>query len=381
MPPRASKLDPAIALSSDRLTSLLRDALDGRTASLERAARQMATSSDPATISMSRAIRRAIDESNAPSGPFRSDTLAAVPVDIESRAELVRSEYPVVLESVPLWSPQINKALVQVVEERKRITELHSAGLSAAGTALFHGPPGCGKTLAARWLAASLGVPLFILDLAAVMSSFLGRTGTNVRNVLEYARGMSCVLLLDEIDAIAKRRDDDVEIGELKRLVTVLLQQLDDWPERALLVGASNHPELLDRALWRRFDVLIQFEMPNEGQIRDVIISELLHETHTVETEHLLSAILSGVSFSDARREVRRLRRDALLRGRPIDEVARELFCVRVHEMPREQRHQVAKGLQLVKKSQREIQELTGVSRDTLRKFTSVHSSEEVLGG
>ena len=94
-------------------------------------------------------------------------------------------------------------------------------------SALFTGPPGVGKTLAAKWMARELGQPLAILDLSAVMSSFLGRTGSNVRAVLDFARDRRCILLLDEFDAVAKRRDDTSEIGELKRLVTVLLQEID----------------------------------------------------------------------------------------------------------------------------------------------------------
>ena len=128
-----------------------------------------------------------------------------------------------------------------------------------------------GKTLAARWIAKKLNRPLIVLDLWAVMSSFLGRTGNNIRNVLDYAKGLDCVLLLDEFDAIAKRRDDAVEIGELKRLVTVLLQEIDEWPSSGLLLAATNHPDLLDPAVWRRFELIVEFPMPTEAEIRQAI--------------------------------------------------------------------------------------------------------------
>src|SRR2546427_8279310 len=98
------------------------------------------------------------------------------------------------------------------------------------------------------------------------MSSYLGKTGANVRAVLSHAQEQPCVLLLDEFDAIAKRRDDDSDVGELKRLVTVILQTIDDWQPTSLLVAATNHSDLLDPAVWRRFDVTLQFDLPNHKQ-------------------------------------------------------------------------------------------------------------------
>lgn len=157
---------------------------------------------------------------------------------------------------------------------------------------VFTGPPGVGKTLAARWLAVQLHRPLLILDLASVMSSFLGRTGSNLRNVMDYAKSVECVLLLDEFDAIAKRRDDNGEIGELKRLVTVLLQEIDDWPVGGLLVAATNHGSLLDPAAWRRFEVQIDFPLPNREQAI-LAIHTFLHsdDRSTREWDHVLATV------------------------------------------------------------------------------------------
>ena len=99
------------------------------------------------------------------------------------------------------------------------------------------------------------------------MSSYLGRTGSNIRHVLDYAKGVDGVLLLDELDAIAKRRDDATDVGELKRLVTVLLQEIDDWPSSGLLIAATNHPGLLDPAVWRRFELRVSFPMPGDDVV------------------------------------------------------------------------------------------------------------------
>ena len=117
-----------------------------------------------------------------------------------------------------------------------------------------------GKTMAAQWVATQLGLPLAVLDLSSVMSSLLGKTGINLRHAFDYAKQSECVLLLDELDAIGKRRGDDSDVGE--RLVTVLLQQVDDWPDGAGLI-LGNHPELLDAAVWRRFDLAVPFPEPD----------------------------------------------------------------------------------------------------------------------
>ena len=155
-----------------------------------------------------------------------------------------------------------------------------------------------------------------ILDLAAVMSSLLGRTGSNLRHVLEYAKTIDCVLLLDELDAIAKRRDDRGEIGELKRLVTVLIQQIDDWPSSAVLLAAANHPDLLDPAIWRRFELHVDFPLPNEAAITQFVNSTLAsYFAHAKQWSHVLGVAFEGCSFSDIERDVSAARRSAESRG------------------------------------------------------------------
>src|SRR5579859_4696802 len=173
--------------------------------------------------------------------PLRRAEVETMPVDLDSRLQLARTEDPVQLDAVPVWQGTVQVQLTQIIEERRREADLLAAGLHPTKSALFTGAPGVGKTLAARWIARELDRPLVVLDLAAVMSSFLGRTGNNVRNIIDYAKSTPCVFLIDEFDAIAKRRDDQIEVGELKRLVTVLLQSIDEWPPSGLLIAATNH--------------------------------------------------------------------------------------------------------------------------------------------
>ena len=160
-----------------------------------------------------------------------------------------------------------------VIKEHQRAKDILQAGLTISNKLIFCGPPGVGKTLAAKWLANRLNLPLYTLNLAAVMSSYLGKTGNNVQRVFQFVSQHPCILLLDEFDAIAKKRGDDTDVGELKRLVTVLLQEFDRFSQSSKLIAATNHPTLLDPAVWRRFDVSIEFPMPDEPQAVEAIKS------------------------------------------------------------------------------------------------------------
>jgi DNA polymerase III delta prime subunit len=294
----------------------------------------------------------------------------SIPVDSDSRLELLRREVVPKVPVEPTWPAVVHEALDAVLKERSRELALTDAGLSPTRSMLFVGPPGVGKTLAASWLALKLGRPLLTLDLAAVMSSFLGRTGNNIRVVLDFARKTPSVLLLDEFDAIAKRRDDATEVGELKRLVTVLLQAVDDWPADGLLLAATNHPELLDRAVWRRFERIIEFPQPRVDDIRGAIERMLGPDFHVglaVEVE-TLAALLLGKSFSEVARKVGGARRVAVVEGIPIQDALLRLLGDLSGEASLELKLRVARELFNKGSSQRDVSRLTGLSRDTIRK-------------
>lgn len=161
--------------------------------------------------------------------------------------------------------------LRDIVEERLRADQLRSHGLQPVRSVLFVGPPGTGKTTSAESIAAELGVPLARVNVAAVVSSLLGETAKNLASIFSAARDEPWVLLFDEFDALARERSDKTEHSELKRVVTTFLQLLDDYHGPALVVAATNHPAVLDHAVWRRFDEVVAFRAPNQREIERLV--------------------------------------------------------------------------------------------------------------
>jgi SpoVK/Ycf46/Vps4 family AAA+-type ATPase len=300
----------------------------------------------------------------------------ALPFDFDTRLDLIRREDQLSIGVEPIWPASVATELRAVLDERRRVAELSTAGLSPTKSLLFVGPPGVGKTLAARWIANQLDRSLLTLDLAAVMSSFLGKTGNNIRTVLEYARQGPSVLLLDEFDAIAKRRDDTGEIGELKRLVTVLVQAVDEWPAEGLLIAATNHPELLDPAIWRRFDRVVRFPLPTRSEIEATLRALLRATEPTHVNGHIeaLATMLEGKTFAEVTSEVLRARREAVLNGGDDVQALLRLAAHMGREAALPGRISLATELAKSGHSQRKISEFTGLSRDTIRKY--VHGAK-----
>ena len=157
----------------------------------------------------------------------------------------------------------VRRAIGQLVEEQQRADLLRAHGVEPRNRVLLVGAPGTGKTSLAEGIAEAIAVPLLLVRYEMIIGSYLGETATRLQRVFDYGRSTPCVLFFDEFDAIGKERGDIHETGEIKRVVSSLLLQIDDLPSYTVIAAATNHPELLDRASWRRFQLRLTLPMPD----------------------------------------------------------------------------------------------------------------------
>jgi len=230
---------------------------------------------------------------------------------------VVREEQDIVL------SDDSRSALNEILLEHNRADVLRSYGLQPAQKLLFCGPPGCGKTLAAEIIAHSLSLPLVLVRLDSVISSFLGETASNLRKVFDFVAKNPVVALFDEFDALTKDRGDAADHGELKRSVNAVLQMLDSYRGESILIATTNYESLLDHAVWRRFDEVVRFERPNLEQIKRLLELKLsgIRRNFDVDVREV-SSLFKGMSHADIERVLRRAVKEMILSGREFLEVA-----------------------------------------------------------
>ena len=204
----------------------------------------------------------------------------------------------------------------EVVEEQHRSELLHSYSMPARHKLLFAGQPGNGKTTLAESLAYELMYPLLTVCYENLVGSYLGETSGRLKHLFDYVKTRRCVLFFDEFETLGKERGDTHETGEIKRVVSTLLLQIDKLPDYVVVVVASNHPELLDRAVWRRFQIRIELPMPTSAQLKAFI--ERIGKKHNTDfgfKAETLSKHLKGVSFAEAEEFCLSVVRRAVLGG------------------------------------------------------------------
>lgn len=237
-----------------------------------------------------------------------------VPVDKETAAPILEVIFDNGLpQEEPLFNDQIKEAVDSVVLEWTNYSKLAKMNATPSRSCLIYGDPGTGKTHLAKWIAKRVGLPVVLAKLDGIVSSFLGTSSRNISNLFKFANRYKCVLLLDEFDAIAKLRDDPQEVGEVKRIVNTLLQCLDDRDEVGFTIGVTNHEQLLDPAIWRRFDVQIEIPKPSDG-VLPVLIKKFVKPLEYNEAEvQFLSWCLQGATGADVQKMANWLKRMSII--------------------------------------------------------------------
>lgn len=231
-------------------------------------------------------------------GTAASNGLAASNGSLILQNGLVRVTSTITLNDVVLTST-VRAELVGLVNEWQSRSKLDKHGIPPRTKIILHGPPGCGKSLTAGALGMEIGLPVFVVRFDAVVGAYLGQTAIHLRQLFHFAEVTPCVLLLDELDALGKRRGNPLDVGELDRIVIALMQELEHSRPQGLVVATSNLPKHLDDALWRRFDVELELKRPSQSVLATFARSVAKSKSISLPASVLKQAS-SAKSFADA---------------------------------------------------------------------------------
>jgi SpoVK/Ycf46/Vps4 family AAA+-type ATPase len=231
-------------------------------------------------------------------------------------AELLSVTYPNVHLSDMVLGEPIRKKLERVVQEHRAIRVIRGRGLAPRKKLLLIGNPGTGKTLTAAALAGELGLPLFVVRLDGLITKFMGETAAKLRLIFDAVSQTRGVYLFDEFDSIGSARGLGNDVGEIRRIVNSFLQMVEQDNSDSLIIAATNHVGILDRALFRRFDDVIEYDMPDKTRIRVALKAKLASfKTQKIQWDKAATAA-QGLSFADIARACEEAIKDAVVDDR-----------------------------------------------------------------
>ena len=250
------------------------------------------------------------------SRPTQQRSLGVMPKDRRNGESLIHLQQSEISAEKIILADEPKSKIVRLLEEHRCRLRLQEFGYAPKSRLLFWGPPGCGKTHCAHYVAYELGLPVGVIRLSAVISSFLGDTASHLQRIFDLANTTPMVLLLDEIDAVGKDRDDRNDVGELKRVVNSLLQAMDSLTSTdSIVIAASNHQYLLDPAVWRRFDDIVNFPLPGPTE-REIFLRYLTNGITFNGSIQQIARKTSSLSFADIEKAVVESIKTMILSGR-----------------------------------------------------------------
>ena len=231
-------------------------------------------------------------------------------------AELLTVSYPSTRLSDMVLGESLRKKLDRVIREHKAVRVIRNRGLSPRRKLLLIGKPGTGKTLTASALAGDLGLPLFVVRLDALITKFMGETAAKLRLIFEALSRTRGVYLFDEFDSIGSARGLGNDVGEVRRILNSFLQMVEQDDSDSLVIAATNHVGILDRALFRRFDDVIEYDLPDKARIAEALRVKLSSfKTDKIQWAKAAAAA-QGLSFADIARSCEDAIKDAIVHDR-----------------------------------------------------------------
>lgn len=232
--------------------------------------------------------------------------------------EAAKFVLPVTSENHPVLEPSTRAAVDRIVAEHLAHERLDDAGLQAVSSALFVGPPGVGKTMAATVIGQSAGLDTFVVSTESVVDSLLGGTGNNLRTLFDEICSHPAVWVFDEFDSLARGRGGSNDVKESDRIVNTILRMMDR-PRRGLIVGCTNLPDLLDPAIVSRFETTVAFGPPSSATIQQIIATTLGRIPSTADPATLAARFEGIASHRELVATIRRAAKAAVMEGRSVD--------------------------------------------------------------
>jgi SpoVK/Ycf46/Vps4 family AAA+-type ATPase len=207
--------------------------------------------------------------------------------------------------------------LARIINEQRSFEKIRAHGLSPRRKLLLVGPPGTGKTMTASALAGELGIPLYAVRLDSLITKFMGETASKLRQIFDAIRDTRGIYFFDEFDAIGSQRGLSNDVGEIRRVLNSFLQMIEQDQSNSLIIAATNHPEILDYALFRRFDDVIEYGLPNQEQAKAALKSRLVNYSKSIRSWEKLCKVAEGLSYAELARAADDAIKDAIINDRP----------------------------------------------------------------
>jgi SpoVK/Ycf46/Vps4 family AAA+-type ATPase len=206
--------------------------------------------------------------------------------------------------------------LARIISEQRNFEKIRAHGLSPRRKLLLVGPPGTGKTMTASALAGELGIPLYVVRLDSLITKFMGETAAKLRQVFDAIRDTRAIYFFDEFDSIGSQRGLANDVGEIRRVLNSFLQMIEQDQSNSLILAATNHPEILDYALFRRFDDVIEYGLPNRDQIEAALKSRLANFSKSLNSWNSLAEAADGLSYAELAKAADDAIKDAIINDR-----------------------------------------------------------------